>query len=303
MSDDSPLFVSTIELIAHSIDLYTSKDERKYKYIILHLANAIELILKDRLVDIGVCIYKDKNTINIWDSFKKLKERNINLPERPIIEILVDDRNTIQHRFGFPDSKTVFFYLQRVISFFKRFLNEEYSVDLADSLKDYLSKEKLSLMGLVEEDDQYSQLDKLSELSPESALLQAYNIIESKFLKAMGIDLETQIRPISFWRHADFPHLLDDMAIDGFISQDTVRNFKLLRQMRNRAAHTAHFDEMPSSDWDNALKVAKDLLRGLDRALENGYFQKRKEKLEATKNESVNSETPNKSEEIGELRS
>ena len=166
VSDDSPLFVSAIELIAHSTELYTQGNERKYKFIILHLANAIELILKDRLVDKGISIYIPRKslTITIWDSFEKLEAEGTSVPERPIIELLVDDRNTIQHRFSFPDSETVYFYLKRVIAFFKRFLDEEYGVDLADALKPYLSTEDLVLLGLVEEEDEYGQLDKLFKL-------------------------------------------------------------------------------------------------------------------------------------------
>ena len=50
MSDKSPLFASAMELIAHATELYTHEKPRKDKFIILHLANSIELILKDRLV-------------------------------------------------------------------------------------------------------------------------------------------------------------------------------------------------------------------------------------------------------------
>ena len=56
MSDKSPLFVSAIELLAHAIELFDAGQERKYKFVILHLANSIELILKDRLVDKGISL-------------------------------------------------------------------------------------------------------------------------------------------------------------------------------------------------------------------------------------------------------
>ena len=68
MIENSPLFVSSMELIAHSIDLYAESTDKKYKFVILHLANAVELILKDKVVDTGQTIYKDNNklTIGIW---------------------------------------------------------------------------------------------------------------------------------------------------------------------------------------------------------------------------------------------
>jgi len=79
MTDKSPLFISANELLAHSIELYTQGNERKYKFVILHLANAVELILKDRIIDIGKSIYREKKMIQLefgrlLQSLKKLKK-------------------------------------------------------------------------------------------------------------------------------------------------------------------------------------------------------------------------------------
>lgn len=278
MSDDSPLFVSAIELLAHSTELYTQGNERKYKFAILHLANAVELILKDRLIDKGVSIYipKKSQTIRIWDSFDRLEKAGIKIPERPVLELLIDDRNTIQHRFGFPNAQTVYFYLGQVVAFFKRFLDEEYGVALADALKPYLSEEDLAILRLAEEEDEYAPLDKLFSLSPESAVLQAYNLLESRLIELMGVDLTSRRQAFTFWRDRDFPHLLDDLVTDEFISADTARGFDFLHQMRNRAAHTAHFEgDEYSPDWAEALRIAKEFLLGLDSAIEDDYFSKR----------------------------
>lgn len=274
MSDDSPLFVSSIELLAHATELYTQGNERKYKFVILHLANAIELILKDRLIDKGESIYVPKKslTIIIWDSFDKLQKVGITVPERPIIELLVDDRNTIQHRFGFPDSETVFFYLKHVVAFFVRFLNEEYGVELLDTLKPYLELEDLAVLGLTRDEDEIVQLDNLYKLSPESAVIQAYNLVEARFLEVLKIDPDLQKRPYIFWRAKEFPHILDELAIGGYISHETVREFNFLREVRNRSAHMAHFQDDPSPDWARALEIAKDLIQGLDRAINEKYF-------------------------------
>lgn len=276
MSDDSPLFVSAIELISHSIEIYTEGDKRKFKFVILHLANAIELILKDCLIDEGVSIYEPKSsrTINIWMSFEKLDKVAINIPERPIIELLVDDRNTIQHRFGFPDAEAVFYYLQRVVWFFERFLDEEYGVDFLDVLRQYLSVDELAIIGLNEEKNKYMQMDKLFDLSPESAVLKAYNAVESKFLEVMDVELDSMKRSFAFWRSSSFHLLLDDLTANGFISYETAEKFDFLREMRNRGAHIAHqFEGAPSLEqWAEAIDIAKNLLKGLDQAIEQGYF-------------------------------
>lgn len=294
MSDDSPLFVSAIELLAHATELYRQGNERKYKFVVLHLANAIELILKDRLIDAGVSIYQQRRsqTISIWDAFDKLQEQNVDIPERPIIELLIDDRNTIQHRFGFPDAETVYFYLRRVVTFFRRFLDNEYGVALVEVLKPHLDSEHLAFLGLVEdEENEIAQLDKLFEISPEAAILQAYNILEKKFIEALGGDFfNLQRRAFAFWRHPEFSHLLDWLAIEGYVTHDTVRGFHFLREMRNRAAHAAHFPDDSPELWTKALEIAKDLIRGLDRAFRDGRLPKPADKRDES-SQSVQSES------------
>lgn len=280
MSDKSPLFVSSVELLAHAVELYSQGNERKYKFVILHLANAVELILKDRLVDKGVSIYiqRKPQTIGIWDAFEELQKVGISISERPVMELLIDDRNTIQHRFGFPNAETVFYYLEQTVAFFKRFLHEEYSVDIAEVLKLHLSEENLALIGLAEKkEDAYASLDKLFALSPESAVLQAYNLIEKKYTDLNGIKHSYKGRPLMLFQDSDFIHLLDDLAIEGYISRDTAHKFKFLREMRNRAAHAAHFqNDLTSPEWKEALSLAKDILAGLDKAAENNFIAKRK---------------------------
>jgi hypothetical protein len=175
-----------MELIAHAVELYRANKPRKFKFVILHLANSVELILKDLLIDKGESIYKPKQpqTIGIWESFDKLADRSVAIPERPIIELLVDDRNTIQHRFGFPDAESVFYYLECVLSFFKRILTDEYGVDLADVLASHLSQDDLAFIGLAEKaGGNEHALDSLFQISPEAALIQAYNLVEDRLLR------------------------------------------------------------------------------------------------------------------------
>lgn len=279
MSDKSPLFVSAVELLAHGTELYSQGNERKYKFVILHLANSVELILKDRLVDKGVSIYLQRKpqTIGIWEAFDELQKVAVNIPERPVLELLIDDRNTIQHRFGFPNAETVFYYLEQTVAFFKRFFTEEYNVDIAEVLKLHLSDDDLALIGLAKKkDDMYASLEKLFELSPESAVLQAFNAIDQKYIELTGMPHSYSGRPLMFYQSPDFRHLLHTMELEGFLAPDSEINFKFLREMRNRAAHAAHFqNDLDSPDWAKALKVAKDFISGMDKAAQSGKFSKK----------------------------
>jgi hypothetical protein len=274
MSDKSPLFVSSMELIAHAVELYRANKPRKFKFVILHLANSVELILKDLLIDKGESIYKPKQpqTIGIWEAFDKLAGHSVVIPERPIIELLIDDRNTIQHRFGFPDAESVFYYLGCVISFFKRILNEEYGVDLADVLKLYLSQDELAFIGLAQQIDANEHaLDPLFQISPESAILQAYNLVEQRLLQMTlkpGDDFGRVTKEI----FRNIQHLIDNLAINGYLPRETTHEFRFFRALRNRSAHAAHFhEEDQDADWAKGLEIAKKLLDGLDRAIEDGF--------------------------------
>ena len=78
MSDSSPLFISSAELLIHSVELFRQVDERKYKFIILHLANAVELILQDRLIDAGKLSRGMLNTLEGHLKDFRLRQSKIN---------------------------------------------------------------------------------------------------------------------------------------------------------------------------------------------------------------------------------
>jgi len=276
MTDKSPLFVSSMELLSHSIELYRANKPRKFKFVILHLANSIELILKDLMIDKGESIYKPKQpnqTIGIWEAFEKLSDHKVTLPERPIIELLIDDRNTIQHRFGFPDAESVFYYLQCVVAFFRRLLSDEYGIELSEVLKSYLAKDELSFVGLGESDhDNEHALDPLFEISPESAILQAFNLVEQRVIKltVKPEDLLDHRSVMNITRNT--PSLLRQLADRGYVTKEAAKQFQVFRELRNRAAHAVHFDNDKSNpDWSEALKFAKLLLDAMDRAIDDKF--------------------------------
>ena len=76
MAIESPLFQSSMELLGHSFTHFNASEELDRKLVILHLANAVELILKDLVLDSGESIYKSpKETITIHGCIKSLQEK------------------------------------------------------------------------------------------------------------------------------------------------------------------------------------------------------------------------------------
>jgi hypothetical protein len=256
-----------LELLAHATELFAddSRNKQKYKFVILHLSNAVELILKDCLIDQGVSIYKKNNskeTINIWSAFANLDDLGISIPERPVIELLIDDRNTIQHRFGFPTALTVVYYLEHVIPFFTRFLKEQYNINLAEALEPYLSRENIALLGLIEGD--FRHLKKLSQVSPAGAVLHASKIIEREVQEVLGGRVPLWNAPPSFV----FCGYLKGLTEKGCWSDDITDKFGTLQNARNQIPFTLS-SETKDVDWQSALDIAIQFLAGLSKAKED----------------------------------
>ncbi len=274
MSDKSPLFVSSLELIAHATELFAQKNPKKYKFIILHLANAVELVLKDCVIDQGMSIYEKPGiTITIWESIKKLKDKGVDISELPVIELLIDDRNTIQHRFGHPSAESTYYYIEQVISFFQRLLHHHYNTQLAEALKPHLSDENLKLLGLVK--DEFSFLDQLASVSIESSVLRASNIIAhelTNFLRSITSTSDPTIKAVlrqPSWHRRLNLALLGDLRQKGYVHQDILREYSFLLEARNYAAHNP--EDATDINWQEAFEIAKELLAGLREAAKSGY--------------------------------
>jgi hypothetical protein len=141
----------------------------------------------------------------------------------------------------------VFYYLDQVLRFFRRFLNDEYSVDVTELLRLYVTEEHLATIGLVERDDEIAPLYRLIRLSPEAAVLQAYSVIERKILDNLKDHVAGGIMLVQ--------SAVRKLASRGFVDW---QEFNELREMRNRAAHAAHFsDTVPVEAWRATLDGAR----------------------------------------------
>ncbi len=123
----SPMLKHSIESFQHGLEHYLEGSERSRKFAVLHIDQAVELMLKEKVVQTGKSIYKsDGNTLSLHETFKSLKD--FKLPERPRLEELHDLRNTVQHKGYTPDIESTQFYIETAYSFIKRFLDEELSI-------------------------------------------------------------------------------------------------------------------------------------------------------------------------------
>src|SRR4051812_35564331 len=89
----SPLLRSAFEVLNHGLWHYFRSDTAAdLKFALLHVDQAVELLLKERVRAGGKSIHKAKNTketISIWGAYDILTdELHLTIPEKPDLELL-----------------------------------------------------------------------------------------------------------------------------------------------------------------------------------------------------------------------
>lgn len=238
MATESPLFQSSMELFGHSILHFNSGAELDRKLLILHLANAVELLLKDMVLDTGESIYHNpKETINIHKSVEILKNKGIPLPFLNKIELLIDERNALQHRFGSPNELTVIFYMDIARAFFNEVLRDRYGQNLEETLEQFTDPKELVAFRMRQpsNESELASLKKLTKVHPLGALLSAVTYMEKKiveFTAVVGLEKEMNMKP--FWV-SSFHRLIGRFGV--IVPDDLGNRLEEIRKLRNLAAH------------------------------------------------------------------
>jgi hypothetical protein len=133
----SPLVRSAFQVLEHGLFHYLrSNTPMDMKFALLHVDQAVELLLKDRVRKGGKSINKPNNpkeTISIWGAYDILeKELKCAIPERPDLELLHEERNNIQHKYANPTAEDAAFHVENAMKFIDRFVRDELKLTLAD---------------------------------------------------------------------------------------------------------------------------------------------------------------------------
>jgi hypothetical protein len=143
----SPLLRSAFEVLEHGLwHFFRSDTTTDMKFALLHVDQAIELLLKEKVREGGRSIYKNpKETITIWGAYEILtNDLGCKIPEKPNLELLHEERNNIQHKYANPSPEDAQFHVDQAMKFIKRFLKDELKIDLAN----YLPSEFMDQLGL-----------------------------------------------------------------------------------------------------------------------------------------------------------
>lgn len=129
----SPLTRSAFEVLNHGLwHYFRSTTTADMKFALLHVDQAVELLLKECVRGGGRSIYKNpKETITIWGAYDVLTdELHVAIPERADLELLHEERNNIQHRYANPSSEDAAFYIDKAMAFIRRFVKDELKLDI-----------------------------------------------------------------------------------------------------------------------------------------------------------------------------
>jgi HEPN domain-containing protein len=139
LAQTSPILRFALEIFHHALETYASATPRHRKIAVLTLAQSVELAVKAALIENNVPIFdKGGRTINTHDGLANLAklwslER---IEGHARMELLVDERNEIQHRYGNVDEVSLDYHMETAFQILRGVLKEEFDTDLDGWIRD-----------------------------------------------------------------------------------------------------------------------------------------------------------------------
>lgn len=187
------------------------------------------------ILDSGESIYKNpKETITIHGCIELLGTKKISVPFLNKLELLIDERNALQHRFGSPNELTAIFYMDVALEFFRSIVKQHYSQDFDEIIAQFADEKDLIALKMREpsNDSELENLKKLGRVHPLGALLSAIAYLE-KIVLQFGSKVGIPERLV-----ASAPVSPRYLEINGIELPDGLRErLENTRRLRNQAAH------------------------------------------------------------------
>ena len=144
MAQTSPILRFALEIIHTALENYCGPAPRHRKVAVLNLAQGIELAIKAALVENNVPIYdKGGRTVNTHEALERLAKlwdvERIDAHAR--IELLVDERNEIQHRYGNVDEVGLDYHMETMFLAMRQILANEFDTGFDAWIRDNVAKD------------------------------------------------------------------------------------------------------------------------------------------------------------------
>lgn len=153
MLQRSPILRFALEVFEHAVERAVSDRPRDRKLAVMNLAQCVELAVKAALVERNETIYrKDSKTIDPHEALRQLAAvwDVARVPMHSRLEVLIDERNAIQHRYGDVDEVTLDYHLETAFKTLEEILQREFDVELSDWVRDSVPEDVWRRVRFVE---------------------------------------------------------------------------------------------------------------------------------------------------------
>ncbi len=212
---------AAIELLEHALEHVVAGDEKDRRIAVLHLAQVVELGAKAALVSQNEPVYnKHGRTVAVHEALDRVEViRKDRLPARARVELLIDERNAIQHRYGALDQETLYYHVESVLMLFGAIMEEFFDTDLHQFIRDTFDQNVWSAIPYVrtETKEQIEAAEQEVAVNPRTAFVDAFSLFESVVKDAVpvvgGVDaplssLDVVMKFLGHWGGPDCGHLM-----------------------------------------------------------------------------------------------
>ena len=245
-----------------AIDQYNEGTPKRNESCVENCDKAIELILKAKVIDTGESIYVkpgSHNTIKMHDSFAKLRNRGIVIPEEnKLINNHKISRNPSYHEGRTVSKATTKSILNTTRKFIERFLKDEFNLKLKEIIKpqyvellDHKGTKTSQLMKIVSEG--HATVNSLDQARVD--IPKDYETIEiylNKLAKKKKLKIEGQQKwfrkKSAIDRSLRMSNIIDALVADRTLSEDMRNNFDTINKMYFKAVNTQ--DNITWNDYD-----------------------------------------------------
>lgn len=262
MLQRSPILRFALEVFEHALESAVSGRARDRKLAVINLAQSIELAVKAALVEKNSSIYtKDGKTVNTHEALKLLAghwsiER---LATHSRIEVLIDERNSIQHRYGDVDDVTLDYHMETAFRCLDEVLRREFDIELSDWVQDNVDPatwKRVRFVQVREAKPAQPSDANLPGRSPALDLVDGFSKYESSIRELIAENGEGSLKLGSTL----------DFAIKAMASlvespQETIRDLPGVYRLRNRVIHGEYVAQ--AEEVVRALKTLDSVLGAL----------------------------------------
>lgn len=237
-----PLLHSAIEALEHGIEHFLEGGDKDRRFAFLHVDNAIELLLKEKVRKLGRPIRKKNGkTISIWDAYKILEEEKVDIPHQSHLENVHHERNSIQHKGVTPDESTTQVYLGEVFPFFEEFSEK----CLAVKIEEHISPEIMDILRKVSEKLLKDVPKTAPNLLSDAEMYVGTNPGHSVVTASTAVELVVKEYAASsgFEEKRELPRVtsfLEDLSDKGLLDSADVNKIEEIRALRDNVIHQGY---------------------------------------------------------------